>query len=380
MKVLFVVQGEGRGHLTQALSLSKILRDNGHEVVQILVGTNSNREIPSFFLEKTNTVVTAFASPGFMPGKSNKYIGHVRSTLYNVLRTPEYMASIAGIYHAICQQKPDLVINFYEILCGLTYMVFRPKVPEVCIGHQYLFLHPEFEMPAQHKISQKWLNGFTRCTAAGASAVLALSFRPYSEVPELRLKSIPPLLRQEILDTPRHHGDYITGYVLNAGFSNDIITWHAKHKNVRMHWFWDKKDAPEETIVDENLIFSRINDEKFIQSLANCKAYATTGGFESVCEALYMGKPVLMVPAHIEQECNVCDAERQGAGIGSLAFNLDRLLQFARSYNEDVEFRMWENLADQKIMSILEDVAYNVQTGTNVPTVGTSWPLADAEF
>ena len=38
MKVLFIVQGEGRGHLTQAITLEEILRRNGHEVVEVLVG------------------------------------------------------------------------------------------------------------------------------------------------------------------------------------------------------------------------------------------------------------------------------------------------------------------------------------------------------
>ena len=52
MKYLFIVQGEGRGHLTQAISLSQMLRRHGHEVVEVLVGKSSNREIPAFFLEK----------------------------------------------------------------------------------------------------------------------------------------------------------------------------------------------------------------------------------------------------------------------------------------------------------------------------------------
>jgi UDP:flavonoid glycosyltransferase YjiC (YdhE family) len=38
MKVLFVIQGEGRGHLTQALSLKQMLHNEGHEVVGVLVG------------------------------------------------------------------------------------------------------------------------------------------------------------------------------------------------------------------------------------------------------------------------------------------------------------------------------------------------------
>ena len=36
MKILFIVQGEGRGHLTQAISMEKLLRSNGHEVVEVL--------------------------------------------------------------------------------------------------------------------------------------------------------------------------------------------------------------------------------------------------------------------------------------------------------------------------------------------------------
>ena len=34
MRFLFIVQGEGRGHLTQALTLEDMLRRNGHEVVR----------------------------------------------------------------------------------------------------------------------------------------------------------------------------------------------------------------------------------------------------------------------------------------------------------------------------------------------------------
>ena len=45
MKYLFIVQGEGRGHLTQAISLSQMLRRQGHEVVEVLVGTRSYRQI-----------------------------------------------------------------------------------------------------------------------------------------------------------------------------------------------------------------------------------------------------------------------------------------------------------------------------------------------
>ena len=52
MKMLFIIQGEGRGHLTQALSLRRKLADEGHQVVGVLVGKSPARRIPDFFMEK----------------------------------------------------------------------------------------------------------------------------------------------------------------------------------------------------------------------------------------------------------------------------------------------------------------------------------------
>ena len=38
MKYLFIVQGEGRGHLTQAMTLERMLERHGHQVVGISPG------------------------------------------------------------------------------------------------------------------------------------------------------------------------------------------------------------------------------------------------------------------------------------------------------------------------------------------------------
>lgn len=38
MKVIFIVQGEGRGHLTQAIAMERLLTNNGYHVTEVLVG------------------------------------------------------------------------------------------------------------------------------------------------------------------------------------------------------------------------------------------------------------------------------------------------------------------------------------------------------
>lgn len=77
-----------------------------------------------------------------------------------------------------------------------------------------------------------------------------------------------------------------------------------------------------------------------------------------------------MVPAHVEQECNANDAEREGIGIIDAQFSLDRLLDFAHQYEEDVEFRMWENQAEQKFMAILEGIYEQTTVSGLAPHAG----------
>ena len=355
MKVIFVIQGEGRGHLTQALALGQMLRHEGHEVVKVLVGKSKNRVIPTFFEKQIGCGIEQFYSPNFRPSKDNRRFNLLRSITYNVALIPSYVASINWMQRAIRASGADIIINFYEVLCGITCKLFRMGIPMVCVAHQYLFLHPDFKMPGKSLLPESMLKLFTRITCVGATAKLALSIRQYDDDEKQAIKVVPPLLRREVKTTIRHHGNYIMGYILNAGFAEDVKAWHEKHPHTQLHFFWDKPGAPEELKIDDTLTFHRINDVKFLKLLAGCKAYATTAGFESVCEALYMGKPCMMIPAHVEQECNALDAERDLAGVRSEVFDISKLKDFAREYEEDVEFRMWENHADTRIMAAIEN-------------------------
>ena len=131
MKFLFIVQGEGRGHLTQAITLEEILRRNGHEVVEVLVGKSSSRRLPGFFNRNIHAPVKRFVSPNFLPTPANKRVSLMRSVAYNLVKLPVYINSINYIRQRIEDSGADRVINFYELLTGLTYFLFRPSVPQI---------------------------------------------------------------------------------------------------------------------------------------------------------------------------------------------------------------------------------------------------------
>lgn len=89
MKVLFVVQGEGRGHLTQAIAMEDLLRRNGHEVVEVLVGKSNSRSLPGFFNRSIKAPIKRFLN--FLPTPANKRVSLFRSVAYNVTRIPTYI-------------------------------------------------------------------------------------------------------------------------------------------------------------------------------------------------------------------------------------------------------------------------------------------------
>lgn len=357
MKILFIVQGEGRGHLTQAISMERLLRSNGHEVVEVLVGKSESRRLPGFFIRNIQAPIKQFISPNFLPTHANKRVNLTRSILYNLLKVPEYAESICYINRHIKETGAELVINFYELLTGLTYFFFRPAVPQICIGHQYLFLHNQFKLPKKNRCSLFFLNFFTRLTALGSSQKLALSFCSMPEDNQQHISVVPPLLRQDVLQQESKPGDYIHGYMLNAGFSENILNWHKKHPDTPLRFFWDHWEEEPVKKIDSTLSFYQLDDIEFLRQMAGCKAYASTAGFESVCEAMYLGKPILMVPAHIEQECNAFDAMQNGAGIIDYNFNLSNLLRFSQNYKPNRLFVEWVKSAEYIILNEIERFA-----------------------
>lgn len=350
MKYLFVVQGDGRGHMTQAIALSDMLRRNGHEVAEVLVGKSKVREIPDFFYEKIGAKVRLFDTMSFVFKKDKKRISLLKSIFYNVTpkRLRKYKKSIEKIHRRIEKVKPDVVVNFYEILMGLTNLRFSLDVPVINIGHQFLLKHPAYAHGKSDEQGMMFLRLHALLSGAGATKTLALSFYPLKDYIPERIAVVPPLLRSEVLKLTPEKGDYILGYMLNQGYEAEVRQWHEKNPDVLLHFFWDKKDADPERIIDKTMSLHAIDDEKFLNFMSGCAGYVTTAGFESVCEALYLDKAVMMIPAHVEQEVNAADAASFGGGIIGNNFDISVLLNYMemRKYS-NTAFREWVDSAEE---------------------------------
>ena len=359
MKVLFIVQGEGRGHLTQAISLRQILHSAGHEVVGVLVGKAVGREIPAFFKEQIHTPVFSFLSPNLLYNARKGSICVGKTIRRHLLRSATYAASLRTIHRQVQAAEPDLIVNFYEVLGGFYKFVYRPLVPMVCVAHQYLLLHPQFPFPKNSWLDRQIVNFNTRLTSLGADQKLALSFRRFSSETEHGLTVVPPLLRREMKELEPTNEDFALVYMTHPSLSRQIVAWHEQHPELPLHCFWDNPDAPDEQRVDDTLTFHRLNGPKYLRMMASCRALVTTAGFESVCEAMYLGKPVLMVPVpkHFEQACNAVDGVLSGAGASSRTFDLSVLTDFLPYYKSpQAEFQAWCGESSRLFVKHLEAV------------------------
>ena len=360
IKVMFTVQGEGRGHMTQALSLKKALEQNGFEICGVIVGASGRRVVPAFFIEKFSGIpVEKVTSPNFIT-KNNRGIKIGATMRHNFLRTRTYLKSATFMRRKIEEWRPNVIVNFYEPITGLYAKLNSSRPPIVSIAHQYLGAHPGFRYPPGHKLDRYFLESYTRFTAAGSDRILALSFYPLENEPGKKLKVVPPLLRNDVKELSITNRDYFLCYLVNPGYRSDVERWHAENSSAEFHIFTDLKSEKDVVQVNEKLFFHRLSDKNFLEHMAGCKGLITSAGFESVCEALYLGKPVFMVPVegHFEQLCNAHDGMRAGAGIFSEKFDIGKFMKWLPSFqSQSPIFREWESKAENLFVKHIREVA-----------------------
>lgn len=359
LKVAFVVQGEGRGHMTQALALAAHLRDAGHQVTRVLVGSSPWRAVPGYFVETIGAPVLEFAAPAQVPGTDGRGLSTSRTLADAVRRLPAFVRArriIAGqVEHA------DVVVNFLDLLGGLSNAGASKGPPVVAIAHNHVFRHPALHgAPGPHHLRRAVL-AYADATALGAAVRVALSFDRLPDVSVPRLSVAPPLLRSGLAGLPPHTGDYLLAYALNPGYGRELATWQARNPDVEVHCY---VEGGAEAVPGAGRRFRAhdLDESAFLRHLAGCRAYVGSAGFESLCEAHWLGKPVLAVPTagHFEQALNAWDAERCGVARHGRYTDLDRF--WATPAPPDAaavqRFRAWTRRAPEIVVDAIERAAH----------------------
>ncbi len=312
MKFLFIVQGEGRGHLTQSVAMSELLEEAGHTIEKVYAGYSPQRTLPDFYRNHFNDKLVSFRSPNFIRTADRKGIRVGRSLWINLFLSPLFVISVLRLARAIRRSSADTVINFYDLTGSLAHFFsFTPK-KLVVLSHHYYFELPGFAWPPGYRWMRFLLRLHSRIVSQGASTIIALSFTSEQKKPHERIVTAPPLIRKKVKTLSVVPGRYYLVYLLNEGFLDEVCKAAGKYPDTSWHIYTGTTGHQITGL--PNVTLSDIRGGSFMEDMAGCREVICTAGFETVCEAAYLGKPVHVIPSegHFEQMCNALDAERSG--------------------------------------------------------------------
>jgi uncharacterized protein (TIGR00661 family) len=171
----------------------------------------------------------------------------------------------------------------------------------------------------------------------------------------------PPLLRPGLDELDTRDGGYLLAYALNPGYGDLLARWHEAHPGTTVHCYIDGGLEAMARTPAQGFVAHDLDDVAFLEHLAGCRAYIGSAGFESICEAYYLGKPVLAVPTagHFEQRLNGWDAERVGAARVGTHADLDDFWDSPPVPSDAAvrDFRAWVARAPHTIVDLVERAA-----------------------
>jgi hypothetical protein len=323
MKCVFIIQGEGRGHSTQAIALAEILRDMGVEVVAAYIGKNHVGRNHDWVFKEISVKPKYFYSPNFIYYKNQ--VSLPRTVLKFILNLKKTFNSIKYLNNELKQINPDFVVNFYEPLTS--FAKYNLQIPTITIGHQFMIDHPSYpkELPLQRKL----ISLFNNLVSRGSKKIIALSFYPAKN--DKNLNIAPPILRKEVLEAkPKIIKNKVVAYVVNPDLALDILDKTYNYPKCKFSIYNEKYS---------DCTFNakcKLISPNFVEEMLEAEYVICSGGFETVSEAHYHNKKILGVPVknHAEQILNTIDASRKKIIVTNNDYKLNDLITIDNKFKK----------------------------------------------
>ena len=318
MKILFGVQTEGNGHITQCIATKQYLQSQGIEVTTAFAA-KKKRGLPKYFTDEFNVI----DYDGFDFVFDN--VGRVviwKTIVKNTFELPRLIVSFIKICVIIQKEKPDAIFNYYEPLVGLTSLFFK-NIKYVSFGHQYAMdsvIYPRINGYIVQKLFLSIINKITSIRAK----IVALS---YYEFNDTTMIVSPPILRAESYSISDKKEDFVLVYLMNEDMLPQLISQAKKYPDINIQCFTKLTKQYDEL---PNLKLFNLDGKLFQEKMKVCKSVVCSGGFETSAEAIYQNKPLLMIPMpnHYEQHANCNDAYLNSYAIYSESIDLSKIPKY----------------------------------------------------
>jgi|GEM_PF-318578 len=332
-KIWYSVFGEGFGHATRSEVIIENLLEN-HQL--IITGFNKSY----IYLKKRFPSIThRIQGPAFIYEKNEVSIQKTVNQFLNSLQE-QSKKNTFHTFNLIKRFKPDLIISDFEPTAH--YIAYFLDIPVISINNMSVLAKCRLNIK-----QEDYLNFLSALTVINlftprSDYNLLLSFKQFP-AKEKNVALFPPILRKEILKSKPRKGKHILIYQTSKSNFSKLVSDLEEIKDKFIIY------GTNENKKDKNLAFKKFSKQGFIDDLASCKAIIMTGGFSTMSEALFLKKPMLIIPAknQYEQKFNGLTIEEMQIGKCEEEISKEKIISFLSnldSYNKNLKkIPKWDN-------------------------------------
>lgn len=275
MRILFGIQATGNGHISRSTEIYKLLKQHP-DVTRLDVLISGGKAQMSLPFE----VNYEYKGLSFYYGKKGKI-----SILKSIGKAG--FISIAAALWKVPFKKYDLIISDFEPITLWGAKIAGVK--RVGIGNMYSMTSRKFP-----KTKGSWATRMVARIMCPAKNKIGMHFTRFDDF------IYYPVIRSEIRDALVFNRNFVLVYL--TGYSDKELTecftqFPLRHKNFIIY----SKTSREQQVV-ANCIIKPLDNDSFTQDIASCGGVITAAGFQTVSEALYLGKKLFVIPIKKQSE------------------------------------------------------------------------------
>jgi uncharacterized protein (TIGR00661 family) len=301
VRIVYGVQSTGKGHLSRFLGLLPLFQRDGHELLVVVTGRWNP---PGYFLDAL--AGTRFRRFPGLPMIADGVGGISKRGTVKAFATrlPGLFNSFRKAHRWISAFDPDLIVSDFDPVTGSPFVA--PGTFKVGIGNHFTSARRDLEPPPGLRRERFNIRVVEKLITSGLDARIGCHFYPLDD------ECFPPILRPETLAMTPETGDHLVVYHAFPGLIPPVLAYAERHPGtpIILYGYETKPRGLPGTVRLER------DAGRFLRDLATCKAFVGTAGFQSVAEAFYFGKRIVVQPieGHYEQKWNAAQLELHGMG------------------------------------------------------------------
>jgi uncharacterized protein (TIGR00661 family) len=342
-KIWYSVFGEGFGHSTR----SEVVIEDLLKKHQVLI-TGFNKSY--IYLKKRFPEIThKIEGPMFVYEKNEVSVPKTIKQFLDLFPN-QSKKNLLHCFNLIKKFNPDLIISDFEPTAH--YLAYFLGIPIISLNNMSVLAKCKLKIKQEDYLDFISALSVINLFTPRSDFDLLLSFK---ELP-IKGKNVllfKPILRKEILKTKLKDKNFILIYQTSKANFDFLI---SELKQIRQNFVVYGADQERK---DNNIIFRKFSKTRFITDLSECKAVMMTGGFSTMSEALYLKKPMLIIPAknQYEQKFNGLTIEEMRIGKCEPLVNKQKISSFISKigyYKKNLDkTKSWDN---SKILDKVEEL------------------------